>query len=589
MIACPPAAAAQPRLTFALLPNGTGIEELESVSGLSPGLMSAGLGEVADEQTYLDITQGNRVFDSLYDGDLPYIDVIPIPGGDWQEVVERAESAPADIVPGLLATLLPGRERGSGAGLAGALLETDRAGRPGGGFEVREANIAELSGLVRDLRGRDLLIALERAPPAENEQLTIAIAGLGFDGTLTSDSTRLDGYVLSTDVAPTILDRFGIAVPDEMTGEPIRAEGEPDFAAAAELGDRMEAIPERRAPVIGVSVLVWLALVGIVLAAGRGRYARPALRLLALSLAYMPLMLLAGSALEPSLAVERALVGFGAPAAAALTWALLPGFRSLALACGLTVAAYGFDLLTGSPLTSLSLMGPSPGLGVRFFGIGNELEATLAVLAIVGVGAALAGFAPKASPRSGAIAFVVCGLACAIVFAAGRFGADVGAAIVFPVGAAVAAAVLSGRRNVAFAAIAAPLAALAVLAVADLVSGGDAHFTRSVLEAGGLDQLADVAERRLRLSASSFSRAITSPFLPLAIVIIAVAIRNRQRLLAWLALFPPVRAAFIGAVAAIAVGTLVNDSGALLLEIGTGFLLATTGFVWAEARNSPRT
>ena len=38
---------------------------------MSPGLMSAGLGAVPAEQTYLDITQGNRVFDSLYDAELP--------------------------------------------------------------------------------------------------------------------------------------------------------------------------------------------------------------------------------------------------------------------------------------------------------------------------------------------------------------------------------------------------------------------------------------------------------------------------------------------------------------------------------------
>ena len=38
---------------------------------MSPGLLSAGLGSVPAEQTYLDITQGNRVFDSLYDSELP--------------------------------------------------------------------------------------------------------------------------------------------------------------------------------------------------------------------------------------------------------------------------------------------------------------------------------------------------------------------------------------------------------------------------------------------------------------------------------------------------------------------------------------
>ena len=34
------------------------------------------------------------------------------------------------------------------------------------------------------------------------------------------------------------------------------------------------------------------------------------------------------------------------------------------------------------------------------------------------------------------------------------------------------------------------------------------------------------------------------------------------------------------------VGTLANDSGALLLEIGTAYLLVFTGFAWAESASS---
>ena len=51
------------------VPGGTTVAELAD-RGLAPGLMSAGLGSVPPEQTYLDITQGNRVFDSLYDTEL---------------------------------------------------------------------------------------------------------------------------------------------------------------------------------------------------------------------------------------------------------------------------------------------------------------------------------------------------------------------------------------------------------------------------------------------------------------------------------------------------------------------------------------
>ena len=51
----------------------------------------------------------------------------------------------------------------------------------------------------------------------------------------------------------------------------------------------------------------------------------------------------------------------GSPALAALTLAALGGYRALAVACGATALAYAVDLIAGSPLTQLSLVGPQPG------------------------------------------------------------------------------------------------------------------------------------------------------------------------------------------------------------------------------------
>jgi hypothetical protein len=45
---------------------------------------------------------------------------------------------------------------------------------------------------------------------------------------------------------------------------------------------------------------------------------------------------------------------------------------------------------------------------------------------------------------------------------------------------------------------------------------------------------------------------------------------------------PTLRAGLVGAVAATAVGTLANDSGALLLEIGTAYILVFVAFAWSE-------
>jgi hypothetical protein len=442
--------------------------------------------------------------------------------------------------------------------------------------------LGRLAALVRGLRGDDLVIAIERAPPAKNRALAVGIAGRGFDGDLTSDSTRTDGYVLSTDIAPTILTRLGLAVPSAMSGQPIRAEGPVDVGAIESLGERMGVVSERRGPVIGLSLLAWLLAFGLVVAATRGRLARPVARLAGLSVIYLPLLLLLGAALEPSQGGEQLLVMLGAPALGAITLAALSGYRALALASGLVVVAYAVDVVAGSPLTSLSLLGPNPGLGVRFYGIGNELEALLGVLVVAGTGAALAGLAPRLGARPCAAVFLASGLSFALVFAAGRFGADVGAAIVLPVGGAVAPAQGAAPRRAALLIVAAPLAILGLIALADLASGANAHLTRSVLDAGGLGDLADVAQRRLQLSAHSFTRPVVLFFLPVVIALATLAFARRDRLRAWLRGSPAMRAGLLGALAATVVGTLANDSGALLLEIGAAYLLVFIAFAWAE-------
>jgi hypothetical protein len=611
----PGSAAAQPdagpaqRVTLAFLPNGTSPRALGRVEGISPGALSAGLGEVPPVQTYLDITQGNRIFGSLYGSGVPNLFTIggEVPPALWEIVTERAADAPADIVPGLLASTLsqsgrPGARADPLAGTAG-LAAVDREGRvastedcpaPGcPGLTVVSTPVDRLARLIERLRGDDLLIAIERPPPESERLLSAGIAGRGFDGQLTSDSTRRPGLVLSTDVAPTVLDRYGIEVPDAMTGSPIRTEGEADPGEVASLERRLAEVGPRRGPVIGTSVLVWVAFTLLAAAALGTRGARPALALLGVSAIYLPALLLLAGALEPSEWVEAVIVGLGAPALAAATIAVVPGYGAVAIAASVTVLAYAIDVVAGSPLTALSLIGPNPALGVRFFGIGNELEATLAPLVLIGTGSALVALMPRPAPAPGelddrsrrlaAASFGVAALLAVAVFAPGRFGADVGVAIVLPVGAAVAAAYVLGgtRRRFILLVIAIPILALGALAAVDLVLGGDAHLSRSVLEAGGLDELGEVAERRLRLSASSFSNRLGSPFLFVTVALLVAGVVYRRRIASWFEGRRPALAGFLGAAAAVGVGTLANDSGVLLLMIGTAYLGLYAGYAWA--------
>ena len=93
-------------MTVAVLAFGIEPDDIGNVPGMSPGLMSAGLSTVTSTQTFLDISAGNRIFTSLYDGEDPIVVRSQDTVEDWDEIVERADGAPGDIVPGLLGSTL---------------------------------------------------------------------------------------------------------------------------------------------------------------------------------------------------------------------------------------------------------------------------------------------------------------------------------------------------------------------------------------------------------------------------------------------------------------------------------------------------
>ena len=182
--------------------------------------MSAGIGQVPPGRPTSTSGRAARIDPSLYDQSLPAIRTRPgvrgaparIPPRIWEPVRRRAADAPADLVPGLLgSTLARGRRRGARRSLRGrrsgdasstSAVACPASRLPGSGAARASASCGPAwrssATWCAGLRGDDLLIAIERPPPAENRELAIGIAGAGIDGTLTSDSTRMRGYVLST-------------------------------------------------------------------------------------------------------------------------------------------------------------------------------------------------------------------------------------------------------------------------------------------------------------------------------------------------------------------------------------------------------
>jgi hypothetical protein len=610
------AAPADARVAIVLLPSPATaikgkpfIERIAAVPGLSTlGFVSASLGAYTPEQVLLDLSAGARVQTSLYDGDLPAdVRLADRHIAGWAKIVARADTPPADIVPGALAQAV--RDSGRAveyAGISGrsnreAIIVADRSG------DVQRVSLGHSASLGRrslaawksagllvvklppGSNGRrafeallaarrpvDLVLVLQDPNRLPRRLLAAGAAGLGSGDDLHSASTRMDGLVVTTDFAPTVLERLGVPIPHEVAGEPIEASGSRSADELVALRKRLAAVgPRRWSTVVGGLVLA----IALATLAVRGRL-RPVGRCALLAALWLPSVLLVTGAIAPPALVELVTLGAAAAALAMVTDRLFGWPVGIAVAAGVTVGVHVLDLLFGSTLIVRSLLGPNPLLGARFYGIGNELEITLAVATLLGLGAAFAA----AGTRTATWGITSMGAFVAVVLSWGRLGADVGAALTLGLGVAAAAVYAAGRgswRSRTAIVLGAPAVAVGLLAALDLATGGNAHFTRTVLRAGGLDELAQVAQRRFELSYGSLGRGLIGPLVVIAVIAVVLGIRARQRLLRNLDRTPALRAGYYGALVAVVGGALTNDSGPVIFLIGTTYLALAVGYAAA--------
>ncbi len=433
VLAAPAAAqASDPRVVLAFLPQGGDnnpkpvLDRLDARTRFAIGLVSATQGRSSPEQMVLDVSAGSRTSRAVYDPeDAPLLELVK--GGDgsgfifgWNKALERADSAPAEITPGLLASRIAGGA--AYAGVAGrthveAAVAADRNGdiaevslgpaatlaeRAGAllrhhrlvvvGLPTSDKGDEALDDLLRARRADDLLMVVQTPPRARVPLLLpMGVDGLGSNGSLTSTTTRLEGIVAGIDIPVTILRHLGIAVPDGVRGQPIRAEGVRDAAGLTAVEARLRVVSGRRTPVLGALAFGWLALVLALGVFADRRGIRAGLRIGALGFLWVPALLLLTGSLAPSRLAEIAIIVVGAFGLGALTDRFVRWPRAPLVPAAVSVVAYCVDLILGSPLIIRSILGVNPRSGSRFYGLGNELEATLTVLLLVGLGALLYG------------------------------------------------------------------------------------------------------------------------------------------------------------------------------------------------------
>ncbi|MFH1151018.1 MAG: hypothetical protein V1748_11150 [Actinomycetota bacterium] len=429
-------------------------------------------------------------------------------------------------------------------GVTGRLDRDGAASNPY--FSAGRTRVAlhEVDGLVERLTGRldleaSLLLVVSPSAPSEARRkgdywTPFIAAGKGFSrGLLRSASTRRPGLVSNGDFLPTVCEFFGISIPAEVTGSPMRT------VPATFQVDHLQDLDAQYAvtrqvrwyvvfPYFFLSLLLlilWvfsLAPVAEFLgwpydAAMLSRVLRPT----ALVLAAAPVSFLLASVFR----FESVLLPLGFCFAFSLAVGLgawkLPGWRPgadpFASICWLTAGIIVVDTALGGRLFMLPLLGDNAMEGSRFFGLSNTVAGLLVAVCVWGA----AGLGRDRLARPGGARWVLLAGVGALTFVIGfgLLGANAGGVIVAVTTGLVFYFGSAGRRFTAWldAGIAVAVAAVTVVMVA-----ADALFVRTHAAraaTGGAGRIAALMKQRLAIQLGQ-----TTSTLPFAIVLIAAVL-----------------------------------------------------------------
>jgi hypothetical protein len=410
--------------------------------------------------------------------------------------------------------------------------------------------IAHVEGRLGSVDGNAIYVGLPEGGRQPNDRrYPILVVGPGFQGLLTSDSTRIPGVVSVTDVAPTAL------------GRERGLESQPADETVSKLRELDNRIDENNGVRLPATILVCTLIVGLALFS-------PAAAVPALAVALLTNLALGLTGVSEFWTVMAVFA-----AAVLLGGALLASLLRTPVALGTllvaVLAAYLLVLGLDGPSAALSPFGPTQ--NSRYFGLSNLLETMLLVPAL--------GGAALLYRRFGWLAFGGTALLAFATVAGNRFGADGGGAIVLAAGFTVLAVLLAGGGVRALAiAVGISLALTLGLVALDAATGGSSHVTDALED--GPAGLADDLGERVELS---WERVTGDWYVALAVaamlaVFVLLVVRTLRR--------PDAlrdSAVALAVATAIAVSLVVNDSPTDVLLVGlTSYIAADVGMLLAR-------
>jgi hypothetical protein len=515
-----------------------------------------------------------------------------------------------------------------------------RAAAPGHGANGGTV-VVEASDLARTMRYRDSVDSsrydelwadaladadelagrlLEEVDPARDAVLLLAPYNLPGDrdltaaalqtpdsapGYLRSASTQRTGFVTLVDVSPTLLELLGVERPITMEGRPFEV-----AASSDSLPDRVERLiaandaSRFREHLLVPTTLVAVVILGLACAAAIAVVARrgtPQARHGVTFLALFAMAILPMSYLARAFPLERLGLSFywlfvtlGALLTAGTALLLARNRQRVILGLvavlALVLAVPAIDAMTGSNLSLSAAFGYSPTGNSRLYGVSNY-----ALGQIVAAGCLLAGLLASVRSarwaRAAAVGLLVVVLA---VIGVPMWGANVGGTLSFaPVVALFAALVLRDRinlRNLIIGFVTATAAAISAFALLDLARppAQRAHLGRLVERLGdeGMGPLMAFMERKGEAAINASLSTFWLAAIPVAIAFMLFMIRYPDR--PWGAVrtrIPTLQAGLIAAITAAVLGSIANDSGAVVG--GVALLVVTAALIYLVLELAP--
>lgn len=408
---------------------------------------------------------------------------------------------------------------------------------------------------------------------------------------LSVSTTRRDGIVRLQDVPATLLDWLGLEAPESFEGAPMQLGAErPDalttVAALREVADRDRLLRETAGAFLDVVFVGGMVLVAAAVLLPRRRkrppWAAPVLEALAWGIAAMPLasylVTLTGwwSMSSPLLMLWVFMLLLSAAIAAVAMLVRHTLWHPVLFLSGATVLLLTVDAAAGTPLHHGSPLGPSPMIGGRYYGFGNETFGVFCVHVLLLAAAIATPLLIRRRTGAAVLLAAGIGIVAVLVEVWPTLGADVGGGLALVPAVLVLALALSGRRvTVGRLALGALGGVLSVLAIgfADWLREPAqrthvGRFFQQILDGTAHEVLLRKADYALG-SFTSGGWAVVA--LVVLVVVIAVQVRrdrwSPRPLEGAVDLWPQLRAAVLAVTVLTVVGVLGNDYGIRIARI----------------------